>query len=122
MRTVTRLPQPGEQLELDLPIDTLVHPDHPATATLQERFEAFHDANRWVYHALVLLTEDWLAKGQGRIGIGMLFEVLRWQYGRVTVGDRFRLDNNHRSRYARKLIAEHPEWEHAFETRELRTP
>lgn len=95
--------------------------DQPAHLTIQERFEAFHQANPWVYEAMVSLTRDWLARGHRRLGVGMLQEVLRWQYGRATVGgDEFKLNDHFRSRYARLLIAEHPEFAGVFETRRLR--
>lgn len=101
----------------------VVHPDSGVidrTLSIQERFEQFHTLNPWVYRSFETLTHDWLERGHGRIGIGMLTEVLRWQYGRQTVGDDFKLNNNFRSRYVRLLMAEHPEWSDVFETRTLR--
>ncbi len=120
--TVTRLPQDPGQLEL--PIGDLVYPEHPEHATHQERFEAFDQANRWIYFALVMLVEDWLTQGNQRASIDMLVHILRWQYGRTTRdGDRrFKINNNHTSRYARKLMDEHPEWGAVFYTRDLKTP
>lgn len=88
--------------------------------TIQERFEAFHRLNPWVYIALERLTSQWIAAGHRRLGIGMLTEVLRWQYGLATRGDDFKLNNNYRSRYVRLLIETHPSWGDAFETRTLR--
>jgi hypothetical protein len=88
--------------------------------TIQERFEAFHQANPWVLTYLERLTEDWLRQGRGRLGIGMLFEVLRWQHGLATQGDAFKLNNNMRSRYVRLLLERHPDWADHFETRELK--
>lgn len=88
--------------------------------TIQERFESFHAANGWVFRALEQLTADHVARGRLRVGIGMLFEVLRWHYGRTTSGGEFRLNNNYRSRYVRLLVEQHPEWVDVFELRELR--
>jgi hypothetical protein len=99
----------------------LFHMVQPEQAgTIQESFERFHALNPWVFTSLEALTQQYLTHGHKRIGIGMLFEVLRWQYG-VTMGDDFKLNNNYRSRYVRLLIEQHPEWEQAFSTRELRT-
>ncbi len=106
-----------DQLALDLaPVV------QPATVggSIQERFEAFHDANPWVCRALEQLTADLVGRGRRRIGIKSLFEVLRWHYNRATEGDDFRLNNSYTSRYARLLIDRHPEWADVFETRELR--
>lgn len=108
------------QLELDL--EVLVTPDYEQAATIQERFEAFHQANPWVYTAFVQMTEDWIARGHTRIGIKMLTEVLRWQYGRQTADSSpFKLNNVYPSRYVRRMLAEHPEWADVFETRELKS-
>jgi hypothetical protein len=90
--------------------------------TLQEQFEAFHNANPWVMQALVRLSLQALADGRRRLGIKMLVEVLRWQYGRATTGSDFRLNNNYSSRYVRAIIGAHPELADLFATRELRTP
>ena len=103
-----------------LVIHTVRHPDDQA-ATIQAQFEAFHRLNPWVLRALESLAADYLKRGATRIGIGMLFEVLRWRYVTATEGDEFRLNNNFRSRYVRLLIERHPEWESAFEVRALRT-
>ncbi|MFJ3248441.1 hypothetical protein [Streptomyces sp. NPDC086782] len=88
--------------------------------SIQERFEAFHALNPWVLRHLKALAADCVAKGFRRVGIGMLFELLRWRYGEATHGDAFRLNNNFRSRYVRLLIERHPEWARLFETRALR--
>lgn len=95
----------------------ITYDDEPIT--IQERFEAFHAANPWVFRELRRLTHNYLAAGHQRIGIGMLFEVLRWERN-VTHGDEFKLNNNFRSRYVRMLIEDQPHWVDAFETRRLR--
>ncbi|MFF4051922.1 hypothetical protein ACFYZ5_35295 [Streptomyces chartreusis] len=104
-----------------LTIHTVRQPDGQA-ATIQAQFEAFHQLNPWVLRALESLTATYLRRGATRVGIGMLFEVLRWRYAMATEGgDEFRLNNNFRSRYVRLLIERHPEWAGAFEVRSLRT-
>ncbi len=89
--------------------------------THQDRFESFDRANPWVYDALVDLTRDLVHRGRKRVGIKMLFEVLRWEYERSTVGDsEFKLNNNFHSRYARKIMGSEPDLEGVFEVRELK--
>lgn len=106
-----------EQLALDdIAVQTLIAAEG---TTIGDRFESFHRLNPWVYQALEELTRDEFARGNRRIGIAMLFEVLRWHYGRRTVGDAFRLNNDYRSRYARLLMQNHPEWDQVFATRAL---
>jgi hypothetical protein len=93
---------------------------HIPHGTIQQRFDEFHRLNPWVLEHLERLTRDCVARGIDRIGIGMLFEVLRWQYGIATSGDAFRLNNNFRSRYVRLMVDRNPAWAALFETRALR--
>ncbi|WP_327356307.1 hypothetical protein [Streptomyces sp. NBC_01304] len=110
-------------VQLELPIAPLRHPEPAGKGvSIQERFESFHQLNPWILEQLEKLTADCAERGLRRIGIGMLFEVLRWQYGRATRGEPFKLNNDFRSRYVRMLLSRHPEWLLLFETRELRTP
>ncbi|MCX4666428.1 hypothetical protein OG453_07065 [Streptomyces sp. NBC_01381] len=109
-------------MQLELPIAPLRHPDTSGDGlTIQERFEAFHRLNPWILEQLEVLTADCVDRGLRRVGIGMLFEVLRWQYGRATRGEPWKLNNDFRSRYARRLLEQHPEWLPLFETRQLRS-
>lgn len=101
-------------------IELLRQPQAVDGESIQQRFESFHALNPWVFRQLERMTADCAEKGFGHIGIGMLFELLRYRYGAATRGDAFRLNNSYRSRYARVLIEEHPEWTHLFEVRALR--
>lgn len=107
-----------DQLELELA--PFVKPPMVEGATIQERFLSFHSHNQWVLTALERLTSDYLSRGRSRLGVKMLVEVLRWQYGRSTIGDEFKLNNNLSSRYVRLMIERHPEWVGVFQTRELK--
>ena len=91
-------------------------------ATIQDRFEAFHRLNPWVLYALETLTADYLEGGHRRIGIRMLWEVLRWEYNRATKdpSSTFKVNDHYHSRYVRLLVERHPEWESVFATRTLR--
>ncbi|ANP53666.1 hypothetical protein J2Z21_009351 [Streptomyces griseochromogenes] len=109
-------------VQLELPIAAIRQPDHPAgKLSIQERFEAFHQLNPWILRHLEALTADCVERGLTRIGIGMLFEVLRWQYGIATQGEPWKLNNDFRSRYVRLLLELHPEWSSLFETRKIHT-
>jgi len=110
------VPSTGQMI---LDVEELRHPDAVSGATIQEQFDEFHRLNPSVLANLETLTTDYLRRGRKRVGIGMLFEVLRWQHDLATRGDAFRLNNNYRSRYVRLMLARHPEWECAFHTREL---
>lgn len=94
------------------------------TTSIEADFQAFHAANPWVYTALVRLARDLVERGHRRIGIGMLFEVLRWQWALATVDEasEFKLNNNYRSRYARMIMARNNSLDGVFETRTLTAP
>lgn len=95
------------------------HVGPPVGLTIEEAFEAFHAANPHVYQTLVRMA--WEAKNRGvrKVGIGMMFEVLRWNHALQTGGDDFKLNNNYRSYYARRIMMDDPRLEGIFETRAL---
>lgn len=92
--------------------------------TIDEAFTNFHNANPWVYTALVQLARDLIRRGHRRIGIGMLFEVLRWQWslGTADPASDYKLNNNYRSRYARLIMTQEADLMDVFETRTLTAP
>jgi hypothetical protein len=92
-------------------------------STIQQRFEAFHQANPWIYRVLVQMIQELRDHGVTRFGVRSLWEVLRWKItmGQVHVPDGdFKLNDNFISRYARLLIANNPEYVTMFELRALR--
>ncbi len=99
----------------------LVVAEHPPTASLDERFEWFHLLNPHVAGRLRDLALELVRHGRERIGMKMLFEVLRWQQSIETTGDLWLLNNSFTSRYARLLAEQEPELADAFETRTLRS-
>lgn len=108
----------AEQLGL---FPEIQEPDYPEGATIQERFEAFHEANPHVLTALVELATSLQERGHARYGIAGLFEVLRYQAALRTEGDTYKLNNNFRSRYARLIMERVPRLEGFFEIRTLQT-
>lgn len=93
----------------------------PPTDSIEKAFWLFHDANPWVYTALVRLARDMRSRGRERIGMKMLFEVLRWQWYRTTIdaSSEFALNNNYTSRFARLIADREPDLADVFETRKL---
>ncbi|MCX6786863.1 MAG: hypothetical protein NTU85_03580 [Candidatus Kaiserbacteria bacterium] len=115
---VRRGPDPAVQ-------PSLLEPIKPVAAgelTIQERFELFHAANPQVYRVLREMALALAAQGQKRIGVKMLWEVLRYRFLVQAVpvgGDEFRLNNVFTSRYARWLDAE-PGLQGRIELRQLK--
>lgn len=120
---MTTTPPSSETTQLHLDLGTIASdPDAPDDLTIQQAFERFHGLNPWVYEALAALTADYVTQGQRRVGIRMLWEVLRWRYNRQTrdPNSLFKVNDHYHSRYVRLLIEQHPEWAEVFETRVLR--
>ena len=94
------------------------------TSPIEVAFWQFHAANPHVYARLVKLARELVARGHGKIGIGMLFEVLRWHHAMTTVGDAdgFKLNNNYRAMYARLIMEREADLAGSFEIRRLHPP
>ena len=91
--------------------------------SIAERFERFDAANPHVYRALVRLARQLVERGHKRLGIKMLFEVLRWRSMlQTTDTDRrgFKLSNDFTSHYARQIMDREPDLDGVFATRPLR--
>lgn len=90
-------------------------------ASIQTRFEAFHQKHPEVYKTLVRLAFELKARGFRRYGLKSLFERVRWHFQvDLDLGEDWKINNNYSSRYARKLMAEFPELDGFFELRELK--
>lgn len=84
---------------------------------IAQSFERFHRENPHVYESLLRLARKWRERRpNSRCGIGMLYEVARWDLALSTEGEPLRLNNNYRAYYAR-LLMEEPGLAGLFETR-----
>ena len=93
--------------------------------TIDERFAAFHAAHPDVYTTLVALCREARSRGRRHLGIGMLWEVLRWNRllaGLPDPGEDRKLNDHYRSRFARMIMEGEPDLRGIFETRALRSP
>ena len=73
---------------------------------MNSRFVRFHDNNPHVYKNLVVLARKFREKRPDAIvGIGMLYEVLRWKYYMTTeTEDEYKLSNDFRAAYSRLIM------------------
>ena len=112
------------ELQMTLPILPPIVPiRRKPRMTISEQFEAFHAANPHVYQALREMAFELARGGQKRIGIKMLWEVLRWRGLRSGIArgeSDYGLDNRLTSRYARLLAEREPELAPLIEMRELK--
>jgi len=90
--------------------------------SFDERFAEFHQQNPHVYQELVRLARQAKSVGIQKLGIRMLWEVMRWNFLLRTEraeGD-FKLNDHLHSRYAR-LLNQEPDLRGSFEFRELKS-
>lgn len=86
---------------------------------LDRKFKEYHSENPEIYHELVELCRRAKRAGRTRLGIKMLFEIIRWNRTLLTTDD-FRLNNNFHSRYARLLMRQEPDLAGMFNLRALK--
>jgi hypothetical protein len=95
-----------------------IKPVEQPEATIAQRFARFHDDNPQVYSMLVSLARGLRARRPRKLGISMLFEVLRWQYYVQTDTDEdYNLNNDFRAPYARLIMEQEPDLQAAFNIR-----
>ena len=94
-------------------------PVTPQQDSIQARFEKFNAANPHIYDRLVEAARRLKAAGKTKIGIGHLVEdCIRWAEERTT-GENWKISNDYRSRYARKIMEESADLAGIFEIRQL---
>jgi hypothetical protein len=71
--------------------------------TLEDKFEAYHRANPWLYERLVNLAVGLKSQGHKRCSIKMLWEVVRFE--KLKSGLHTMPTNSYHSRYARLIMA-----------------
>ena len=104
----------SDQLQLNLdPIVVEIDNSIPA------RFLRFHASNPQVYDNLVALARQFNRKrNDAKLGIAMLYEVLRWNYYMsVDSAEEYKLSNDFRACYARLIMEQEPDLSGLFNTR-----
>lgn len=83
-----------------------------------EKFTSFHENNPHVYDILVSLARKWVRKThRDKVGIGMLYEIARWQVAMTTIDQDYKLCNDYRAYYARLIMAQEPDLSTIFNLR-----
>ncbi len=81
----------------------------------------FDQANPHVYIYFASFARQALNRGRGRFGVGAIWERMRWELNFETDSDEpFKISNNHRAYYARRIMAENKDFEGFFITHEAR--
>lgn len=90
-------------------------------ANLRENFEQYHVENPGIYALYSHFAKEAKESGKKVLSISLITERIRWEQTIKTKSpDGFKLSNNHRAFYARKLDAE-PEFTGMFRLREQRS-
>lgn len=95
--------------------------DNSGSNTIQKRFLRFHKENPRVYDELVALCRKAKKAGHTRVGVKMLWEVMRWNiWLQIKTDETFKLNNVFTSRYARLIMDTEPDLKNVFELRILK--
>ena len=89
----------------------------------ERRFYEFHGENPQVFEELVRLARRASQLGRRRIGIRMLWEVMRWN---LTIeidheDDDYKFNDHFTSRYSRMIMERNPDLVGLFQVRTLRS-
>jgi hypothetical protein len=97
---------------------TIPAPRQAIPPTVAERFVDFHTKSPDVYHALVTLARQWVARtGRRKLGIKTLFERARWELALTTSDPDFKLNNNYAPYYARVIMRQESDLDGMFDLR-----
>jgi hypothetical protein len=80
-------------------------------------FLAFHKKNPIVYTTLRKLALELVKRGYDKIGVGLLWERMRWELMLIPTQEDFKLNNDYRACYARLLMENEKKLSGAFDTR-----
>jgi len=87
---------------------------------LDAKFNEFDRENPHIYEVFKNYTRQVFESGKKHYGAKAIFERIRWHFSIEKRGD-FKVNNSYISRYARKLIAEQPQFTNFFECRILKS-
>jgi hypothetical protein len=102
-------------------LDCIRRRPRPERVSIEERFQAYHNANPGVYDLLVRLARDVKARGKSNYGMKAIFERARWHH-HIERGDSdFTLNNDFTAHYARLIEHNESDLRGFFAKRRLRS-
>lgn len=81
-------------------------------------FEKFHKENPHCYALFYKYAKQAKDNGLTQFSSEAIINRIRWYNDVETVSESFKINNNYKALYVRKLIKEHPEFDGFFELRE----
>lgn len=82
-------------------------------------FEKYDRENPHIWEAFKKYSKQAKAKGFKQYSANGIFEIIRW-HTNIESTEKYKISNNYRPDYARKMMAEHPEFEGFFRTKQLK--
>ena len=82
-------------------------------------FEKYDKENPQIWKMFVKIAMQAKMKGFKTYSANGIFEIMRWET-RVTGNDEFKVNNNYRPDYARKMMSEYPAFKGFFRIREIK--
>ena len=82
-------------------------------------FNNYHKENPQIWEAFKKYSFEAKKKGFKHYSANGIFEIIRWHTD-VQSRDKYKLNNNYRPDYARKMMDEFPEFKDFFRIRELK--
>jgi hypothetical protein len=89
-------------------------------SNIEKNFKDFHKNNPDIFDLFTQYAKEIRAAGFERYSANAIFERIRWHKDIQTSGDRFKMNNNYRAFYARKLMKEDPSFQGFFAIRTQR--
>ena len=86
---------------------------------IEDKFKTYDEENPRIYELFVKFAKEAKLSGRVKFSSYAIFERIRWFVDVETVGDTFKVNNNYRPYYARKMMQEFPDFESFFHTRVL---
>lgn len=82
-------------------------------------FKKYDKENPQIWEGFVKYAKEAKSKGFKNYSANGIFEILRWHTG-VNGNDQFKISNNYRPDYARKMMEAYPEFEGFFRVKQLK--
>jgi hypothetical protein len=84
-------------------------------------FEKYDDENPQIWEAFKKFSFQAKAKGFKNYGTSGIFEIIRWHTAIESKGE-YKISNNYKPDYGRKMMRLYPEFKGFFRTKELKVP
>ncbi len=80
-----------------------------SAAQMRKQFLEFHENNPHVLKRIIGMTHELKDEGHSKVGMQMIFEVLRWQAMLRTIANDYKLNNDYAAFYSRLIMETNPD-------------